>query len=775
MKGIIMAGGAGSRLRPLTCKLPKPMVRVVDRPVMQYSVDLLRRGGITDIGVTTQYLPRKIEQYFGSGEKFGVSLRYFEERSPLGTAGSVKNAQEFLDESFLVISGDALCDFDLTAAVRFHRERKADVTLVLARVDTPLDYGVVMTDRQGRVTRFLEKPGWDGVFADTANTGIYLMEPHVLDEIPEGRMFDFSKDLFPKLLARGAKLYGFLADGYWCDIGDVEVYRRANADVLRGATRFPAPAAAPSPVGVTVHGPCCIAPDCEIGEGAVIGPLTVLSAGCRVGAGCVVERSLVGAGCVIGADCELRGAILCDGARLGERVGLQPGAVVGESCAVGDDAVLRENVKIWAGLTLPQGACVRENLVRGGPRACLFEQQCPSGRFGEEITPEFASRLGASFAGVEKGLRLAVQHDGSAACAMLAQSLLAGIRSAGGEALDLESGFDGALRQSVCDLHCDGGVFLAAAAGEIRFSLCDRYGLTLPREWERKIDMAFSREDFERAGLDGLQPAARYSGSVQDYERGLAGLVDPLTGLCCRIECKNTALFKSLVRALSRLGVSIGARGEQAPGFAVGEDGSLTLTDETGRTLSPGERDAALFLAAAARTAEVAAFYQAPVCLDALAHECGVTLRRVLMTPADRGDEAARALMAAQRVYKDAGAGIVVLLDYLHREGKTLSQLRAQLPGRGYAAREVPVDGRRKSAAMRALIESCAGPCELVEGARFQSGDAVVVVVPQRAGRFTVRVEAPDSELAEELCGFYCGELARFAEDGPLDKGGQQG
>lgn len=219
MKTIIMAGGEGSRLRPVTCGRPKPMVPVANRPVMFHIIELLKRHGLVDIGVTLQYKPEFIRDYFGNGGKYGVNIQYFTEEAPLGTAGSVKNARAFLDHTFLVISGDALTDLDLSRAVDFHRRQGAMATLVLTQVSCPLEYGVVITEPDGTITRFLEKPAWGEVFSDTVNTGIYVLEPEVLEYIPHGQTFDFSKELFPLLLREKKPLFGVILPGYWCDIG----------------------------------------------------------------------------------------------------------------------------------------------------------------------------------------------------------------------------------------------------------------------------------------------------------------------------------------------------------------------------------------------------------------------------------------------------------------------------------------------------------------------------------------------------------------------------
>ena len=212
MKAVIMAGGFGTRLRPLTCNVPKPMVPMVNKPMMAHIIDLLKTHGITDIVATLFYQPETISGYFEDGRNAGVRLQYRKAEADLGTAGSVRNARDFLDERFIIISGDILTDFDLTKAVAFHNKNKAKATILLTRVTNPLQYGVVLTRDDGRVIRFLEKPSWGEVFSDTINTGIYILEPEVLDLIPKGEEFDFSKNLFPVMMDHDIPLFGYVAD-----------------------------------------------------------------------------------------------------------------------------------------------------------------------------------------------------------------------------------------------------------------------------------------------------------------------------------------------------------------------------------------------------------------------------------------------------------------------------------------------------------------------------------------------------------------------------------
>ncbi len=234
MKAVIMAGGFGTRLHPLTINMPKPMVPIFNRPIMLHIVDLLKRHGITELIMLLYHQPETIKNFFGDGSEFGVSITYVTPLDDFGTAGAVKAAAKHLDERFVIISGDLLTDFDLSKALDFHEQKQAQATLALTSVADPLQFGVVITDNQGRISQFLEKPDWGEVFSDTINTGIYILEPEVLDLIPVGENYDWSKDVFPAMLAQKTALFGCILKGYWADIGHTDAYLDASRDLCAG-------------------------------------------------------------------------------------------------------------------------------------------------------------------------------------------------------------------------------------------------------------------------------------------------------------------------------------------------------------------------------------------------------------------------------------------------------------------------------------------------------------------------------------------------------------
>src|SRR5438270_2045067 len=237
MKAVVMAGGEGSRLRPLTSRYPKPLVPVVGTPVIEHILRLLRDHGIRQVVVTLAYLGADVRNHLGDGSELDMEIEYVLEDRPLGTAGSVRNAASLLDETFLVISGDAMTDLDLTSVIYRHREREAMASIVLHQVPNPLEYGVLVTDDHGTVKRFREKPSWGEVFSDHANTGIYVVEPKVLEHIKPDTPADWSQDVFPAMLKRRQRLHGIVVDDYWCDIGSIQSYLQANWDALDGRVR----------------------------------------------------------------------------------------------------------------------------------------------------------------------------------------------------------------------------------------------------------------------------------------------------------------------------------------------------------------------------------------------------------------------------------------------------------------------------------------------------------------------------------------------------------
>jgi len=520
MQAVVMAGGEGSRLRPLTINRPKPMVAIVNQPCLGHIFDLLKRHGITDAVVTLQYLASVIQDHYGNGGGAGMRLRYSVEETPLGTGGSVRQISDALDDTFLVISGDALTDIDLGKVIAFHKERKAAVTLTLVRVADPLEYGVVITDQHGRITKFLEKPSWGEVFSDTINTGIYVIEPRVLQRYAIGEAFDFSKDLFPQLLAEGEPLYGYVADGYWTDVGSIGEYSRANADLLRGKMSGTSLGMEIAP-GIFTGGVVQIDPSARlvaplylgdgvrIGGGAqIVGP-TVLRDAVVVDSGAYIEGSIVWRNSYVGERAELRGAIVGRQCALKSGVILEEGSVVGDHSVVNEGARVRAAVKIWPDKQVEAGAVVGASLIWGSQgRRALFGRFGVTGLVNVDLTPEFAARLGAAYASaLPRGATVTMNRDQHRSSRMLKRTLMGGIVGAGVHVADLSQAPLPIGRFHTRRIGADGGVHVRVSPFDVRvcdIKFFDAQALDMSRARERKVENVFFREDFRRASYDDV-------------------------------------------------------------------------------------------------------------------------------------------------------------------------------------------------------------------------------------------------------------------------------
>src|SRR5882762_5060502 len=518
MQAVVMAGGEGSRLRPLTINRPKPMVSIVNKPCLGHIFDLLQRHGINDAFVTLQYLASQIQDSFGDGGSVGMRLKYSVEESPLGTGGSVRQIGDALSETFIVISGDALTDIDLSKVIAFHRERKAAVTLTLYHVANPLEYGVVITGEDGRISKFLEKPSWGEVFSDTINTGIYVIEPRVLERYKPGEAFDFSKDLFPALLAEGEPLYGYIASGYWTDVGSISEYARANADLLQGRLTA-APLGREIQPGVFTNGDVVIDESARItgpvylGNGVKVGPQveiigpTVLRDYVTVDVGAVIDRSIVWRNSCIGERSEVHGTIVGRQCALKSRVVLEEGSVIGDHTIVGDHARVRAQVKVWPDKQIESGAVIGSSLIWGAQgRRALFGRFGVTGIVNIDLTPEFVARLGAAYASTLKlGATITMNRDQHRSSRMLKRGLMSGIVSAGIHVADLSQAPLPIGRFHTRRIGAAGGVHVRVSPFDVRVcdvKFFDRQALDMDKTQERKVETVFFREDFRRVAHD---------------------------------------------------------------------------------------------------------------------------------------------------------------------------------------------------------------------------------------------------------------------------------
>lgn len=572
-----MAGGEGTRLRPLTCNVPKPMMSIMEKPVLQYTIELLKNHGIFDIGITLQYLPDEIMNYFGDGSDFGVNITYFIEEVPMGTAGSVKNAEDFLDDTFLVISGDALTDVDVTEAINFHRAKGAVITIVLKDVDVPLEYGVVVTDKLGRVTGFLEKPSWGEAFSDKVNTGIYILEPQIFNYFERNLKIDFSNDIFPMALKENIPMYGYTTQDYWCDIGNIEQFMSCQYDILNGLVDVKIKGKLYKEniwVGdnceiselANVEGPVFIGSGTRIYENCIIGSYTVINKNNIISNGAHIKRSILFDNCYIGTQTEVKGAVLCKNVQMESRAQVFEEASIGDGTLIRQRAIIKPRIKIWPNKVIDSSVVVTSNIIWGGKSSkSLFGRSCISGEVNVDITPEFVSKLGSAYGSTLKPeSKVAISCSDSGAAQMFKYALATGLLSMGIEVYDLQKITLSMARQATLFFGVKGSIHVSTDDEEsqkVYIYFINHNGLNIDKATERKIENSFLREDFRRVKSDEFKKITHLYDCIEHYSRNLVNqlAVHNIRSKKYKVvlSIKNQLLLNVVCNVFREIGVSV--------------------------------------------------------------------------------------------------------------------------------------------------------------------------------------------------------------------------
>ncbi len=637
MKAVIMAGGFGTRLRPLTCNTPKPMAPVMNKPMMHHIVELLKKHGISEMISTLYYSPEAITNYFGDGSRLGVKMSYVKAEADYGTAGSVRNATKGIDERILVISGDVLTDFDLSAAIRYHEAKKAKATIVLTHATNPLAFGVVITAEDGKITRFLEKPSWGEVFSDTINTGIYILEPDVMELIPYREEFDFSKNLFPHLLRNDLGLYGYIADGYWRDIGNLNEYQEAHIDALNGSVNITIEG---KKDGNLRYGEGCsfqrdklsITGQVVLGKNVTIGDDVAMSNcvigdNCVVGPGAVLRNTVIWNDVVVGHSTELSNDVVCSRCSIGEKAVIAENVFIGDACWIGRKAQLSSNIKLWPEKVVEEGAILTRSLVWEDKWLReLFADARVTGLSNIEMNPEFGAKLGAAYgAFIGEGKTAVTCRDSDNVSRMMNRALICGLISAGVNTMDLRAMSIPLLRHELSTGKEAGGIHVRRSPFDKNLTdiiFFDANGKDLPSGKTKHIERLFFGEDFPRATRDKVGSIffperttesyrekflssinidainKRKFNMVIDYSNGVASTIFPiiLGSFDCQVIATNAHLdpkrltrdqyeFDNSIKQLSHIvtslrydiGCLIDAGGEKI--FLVNENGEPIHTD----------------------------------------------------------------------------------------------------------------------------------------------------------------------------------------------------
>lgn len=532
MKAVIMAGGIGSRLRPLTCDLPKPMVPIMGKPVMQHGIELLRKHGIKDIAATLMYMPGVIKNYFKDGRDFRINLNYYIEETPLGTAGSVKNAAQFLDQPFIILSGDAVTDLDISEAVRFHKEKGGAVTMVLKREASPLSYGVVLIDSDNRICRFVEKPSWSEVTANTVNTGIYIIQPEILDYIPNDRAMDFGKELFPELLRRGVPMYGYITEDYWCDIGDSSAYFSAHMAFLSGRLKLETPAKdygngifieeeAMVQDAELLNGPVYIGRHSRIESGSRIGAYSVIGENCHI-ENAELQGSILWDNCVVKPGGVVRHAIVCDNVILRQNARICDRAVIGRGARIGQYATVNANVRVWANAVVPPESNLKEDLLYSAGEKLALGEYGLHGILSEDIFPRTLLYLGQALGQNYKSVLVA--SDGTKAGKMLAQLAASGVCLAGSRTLLAHDCVLPWARAALLEQKAACGIFIQTDK-EVIVTIMDSDGANLPPEKARDLERILNSGEYKCVPAEEIGELQPFDSAAEIYEKHISSVI----------------------------------------------------------------------------------------------------------------------------------------------------------------------------------------------------------------------------------------------------------
>jgi len=794
MKAVVMAGGEGTRLRPLTSNQPKPMVPIVGKPCMEHIVELLRKHGFEEIIVTVAFLPQAIRSYFGDGESLGLRVEYSVEESPLGTAGSVGLAADKLDDTFLVISGDALCDFDLGKLLEFHKKREAAVTIALKSVENPLEFGIVVTDEGGRIERFLEKPSWGQVFSDTINTGVYVIEPEVLRHIPSDCPYDFSKELFPLLLEMGRPLYGLPMEGYWQDIGNLDQYRQANFDALDQRVRLDIPGIRLRGnvwlgEGVElddldqVEGPAFVSNYCRVAREATVGAYSVLSASVTLRERARTNRSVIDASTHIGRGAIIEGAIIGRSCDIRAHARLQEGVAIGDEVKIGEESVLMPGVRVYPYKEVESGAQIYESVIwESQSSSRLFGKDGVSGLVNVDLTPEVITRLAVAFGtALPRDARVVASREAPASCRMIERVMIAGFNSTGVDVADLRV-LPSAVGRHLLKTHdYAAGFHVGFSASDpelVQIRFFEEPGIQLTAALQKEIEKHFSRGELRRSAASGVGNVdypvrARESYAedllatldidairerdfriVVDYGYSAASLVLPLVlgplgveavsshAFAADVPAGTTATLRSLIGQAKKLVSAVGAD------FGVVFDRAaerLYMIDERGHEI-PVEQALLLFLrliGSNGRRGKLAFPVTVTSQVDRIVKGSGL---QVIRTPASLSELTKAAAedgvifagaVGGGYVFPDflpaydAMASLCKLLELLAPVKQPLSTLVDELPASTLVHRQLPCPWAQKGLVMRVLTERLKGrDLDLLDGIKVKDRRGWAQVLP---------------------------------------------
>ena len=818
MQAVVMAGGFGTRLRPLTANIPKPMTPLLDKPIIEHIIELLKKHNITDLILILYHQAEVIKDYFRDGKKFGVKIQYVKPDADYGTAGAVYCGYELINGKFIIISGDVVTDFDLSHAVTFHEKKNSAATLVLTRAKNPLQFGIVLTDKDGKITKFFEKPSWSEVFSDTINTGIYVLEKETLALVPKARGAksdcDFSKDLFPYMLKHKMQLYGSIEAGYWRDVGSLEDYINTNLEALKGKVDLNMEAR-------SSKNNCLIAKTAKVSKSAKI-INSVIGKRCVIGPNAVVKDSVLWNNVSLEEGVRINYDVLCSSVKVKANSRINENCFIGDNVTIGNNTVVKKDVKIWPSKSVDSNSIVTKNLIwEERWKDTLFTDSRITGLSNIEITPEFSAKLGMAF-GVFAGLgsNVLISRDIDNVSLMIKGAITSGLLSAGVTVYDFQTMPIPILRQELSKGKGTGGIFVRKSpfdSSKCDVIFFDSNGKDLSSSKTKSIERLVISNDARPIPFDKIGnitfPERTYESYKEhflanldkdiinkqrfkiaiNFSHGITSTILPnilgefnieLVTLDSHLDAQKQARspeeFKTALQQLSYVVTSL----KYDAGFLIDAGGEkIYLVDDSGKILSYDRFLSVvvyMYLTLFPKTKKIAVPIQASSEIDIVAKKYYTDIVRVkdshfaIMNATDDPDVELAGGTKGGVIFPeflfatDGMFTIMKILELAAKSHKKLSEIERRAPRLYMAKNNIFCTKDQKGKIMRKLVEESEGKKrQLIDGIKifFDVNKWVLCIPDSERELFHVNAEARTQKAADELVREYSNKIKRYHEN----------
>jgi len=817
MQAVVMAGGFGTRLRPLTANIPKPMTPLLNKPIIEHIIALLKAHNITDLIFILYHQADIIKDYFKDGKKFGININYVKPAADYGTAGAVYCGFEHINDRFIIISGDVVTDFNLTHAVNFHIKKKSMATLVLTRAKNPLQFGIVLTDKESRITKFFEKPSWSEVFSDTINTGIYVMEKEALGLVPRARGqkpdCDFSKDLFPFMLKNKLPLFGSIERGYWRDVGSLDDYINTNLDALKEKVKLPL-------TGGSIKNGNVIAKSAAVSRLARIAN-SVIGAKCVIGQNVSVKDSIIWDGTHIESGSHINNDVICSRVKIKAGTKIEENVYIGDNVSIGTGVTVKRDVKIWPKKSIDSNSVLTKSLIwEERWRENLFTDSRITGLSNIEITTDFSAKLGTAF-GIFSGIgsKIFVSRDIDNVSLMIKGAITSGLMSSGVTVVDIQTMPIPILRQELKKGSASGGIFVRKSpfdASKCDIIFLDANGKDLSAAKTKSVERLVISGDWRPTPFDKIGTVIKPEKAYESYkERFFANIDKPiidnrkfkiavnfshgvtatilpnimgefnieLVALDSHIDAfKQTRSSDEFRLALEQLSYVVTSLKYDA-GFLIDAGGEkIYLVDDRGVRLSYDRFLSLvvyLFLSLYPKTKKIAVPIQASSEIDIVAKKYYTDVIRVkdshyaIMNAADDTDVELAGGTKGGVIFPnflfatDGMFTIMKILELVARSGKTLSRIEKETPRLHMSKNNVFCSKDHKGKIMRKLVEESERmKRQLIDGIKifFEEYKWVLCIPDSEREIFHVNAEAKTQKAADELVKIYSSKIKNYHE-----------